>query len=133
MCLFVFLKQYYTEKNYRQVDSPQRPLLYVPKYIQSNQKGSLYRYTIFLLSVRWHKHMPKLDSMRWFSHRRSLSPPGGHAMVSSVAACCNGDDSAVFSFFLSLVTLTFDLRPQIRTRTRFLYTAPNRQVSSSYV
>jgi len=26
--------------------------------------------------------------MRWFSHRRSLSPPSGHAMVSSVAACC---------------------------------------------
>jgi len=27
--------------------------------------------------------------------------------------------------------LTFD--PQIRTRARFLYNAPNRQVSSSYV
>jgi len=26
--------------------------------------------------------------MRWFSHRRTSSPPGGHAMVSSVAACC---------------------------------------------
>jgi len=30
----------------------------------------------------------KLDNMSWFSHRRSPSPPGGHAMVSSVAACC---------------------------------------------
>jgi len=26
--------------------------------------------------------------MRWFSHRRSLSPPGGHAMISSVVVCC---------------------------------------------
>jgi len=26
--------------------------------------------------------------MRWFSHRRSLSLPAGHAMVSSVAPCC---------------------------------------------
>ena len=49
----------------------------------------------------------ELDTMRWFFHP---SPPGGHAMVSSVAACCvrptthalpcivNGDDSAVFRF-----------------------------------
>jgi len=67
--------------------------------------------------------------MRRCSHRRSPSPPGGHAMVSSVAAYCvrptahallctvNGDDTAVF---LSLVTLTFD----IRTWLRFLYNAP---------
>jgi len=26
--------------------------------------------------------------MRWFSHRRSPSPPSSHAMVSSVAVCC---------------------------------------------
>jgi len=57
--------------------------------------------------------------MRWFSHRRNLSIRAGHAMVSSVAACCvpptaqallcivNGGDSAVFRFFL--VTLTFEL------------------------
>jgi len=49
--------------------------------------------------------------MHWFSHRHSSSPPGGHAMVSSVAACCvrpvNRDDSAVFRF-LSLVTVTFE-------------------------
>jgi len=32
---------------------------------------------------------------------------------------------------LSPVTLTFDL--DIRTRVRFSYSAPNRQVSSSYV
>ena len=67
------------------------------------------------------KFRPKLNSMRWFSHRRSPSPPGSHAMVSSVAACCvqsnygarptvNEDDSVVFRF-LSLVTLTFDLWP----------------------
>jgi len=61
--------------------------------------------------------------------------------VSFVAACCvppsylhalvctvNADDSAVFRF-LSLVTLTFDLR----TREGFLYNVPNRQVWSSYV
>jgi len=56
----------------------------------------------------------QLDSMRWFSHRRSPSTPGGHAVVSSVAACCvrptaqtvlcivSWDDSALFRF-LSLV------------------------------
>jgi len=55
--------------------------------------------------------------MRWFSHRRSPTPPGRHAMISSAAAYClatahallcivNGDDSAVFRFFLSPVTLT---------------------------
>jgi len=70
------------------------------------------------------------------------SPLGGHAMVSSVAAYCiwqrvhallcivNGDDSAVFRF-LSLMTLTFDL--DIRTQARFVYSAPNCQVSSSYI
>jgi len=80
--------------------------------------------------------------MRWFSHRRSPSPPGGRAMVLSVAACCvwptahavlcivNGDDSPLFRF-LSLVTLTFDLG--FRNWARFLYSAPNCQVSSSYV
>jgi len=57
-----------------------------------------------------------------FSHRRSPSPPGAHAMVSSVAACCarlimhfQWDDSAVFRFFvpgdldLWPITLTFEL------------------------
>jgi len=34
-------------------------------------------------------------------------------------------------FFVFLVTLTFDL--DIRTRARFVYSAPNCQVSSSYV
>jgi len=64
----------------------------------------------------------ELDSMRWFSHRRTPSPPGGHTMVSSVATCCvrptahallcivNVDDSAAFHC-LSLVTLTIDLWP----------------------
>jgi len=82
-----------------------------------------------------------LDSMRWLSHRRCPSPPGRHAMVSSVAACyvlrapyglatahallctVSGDDSAVFCFFLSLVTLTLDF--DLRTRARFLYSVPN--------
>ena len=80
-----------------------------------------------------YRPMDKLDSMRWFSHWRSPSPPGGHSMVSSVVACCvqptthallctsNGDDSAVFHF-LSLVTLTCNL--DIRTQARFLYDAP---------
>jgi len=36
-----------------------------------------------------------------------------------------------FFVFLSPVSLTFDL--DIRTPTRFLYNAPNRQVSSSCV
>jgi len=31
---------------------------------------------------------PELDSMRWFSHQRSPSSQGGHAIVSSDAACC---------------------------------------------
>jgi len=82
----------------------------------------------------------KLDSMRWFSHRHSLSPPGGHAMVSSVAACCVRAYGARLAmhcqwtmtrqfFDFSLMTLTFDL--DIRTRARFIMLT--RQVSSSYV
>jgi len=35
-----------------------------------------------------HKQIDTVRSMRWFSNRRSPSPPSGHAMVSSVAACC---------------------------------------------
>jgi len=54
-------------------------------------------------------------------HCRHPVTPSGHTMVSSVAACCvrpglcivNGDN--------------------IRTRARFLYIAPNRQVSSSII
>ena len=38
-----------------------------------------------------------------------------------------------FVVFLSLVTLTLTFDPQIQTWVRFLYSAPNRQVSSSYV
>jgi len=62
--------------------------------------------------------------MRWFSRRRSPSPRGGHAMVSSVAACCvrrsysaryyalsMGMTQQFFLFFLFLVTLIFDLWP----------------------
>jgi len=65
-------------------------------------------------------------------------------MVSSVAACCVQPSYdarptmrcqwgllSSFSFFLSLVTLTFDL--YLRTRARFLYNVPNRQVWSLYV
>jgi len=65
----------------------------------------------------------QLDSMRWFSHRRSPSPPGGHAMVSSVAAFAYGlrrtpyyalsmgMTPQVFAFvpgYLDLWHLTFD-------------------------
>jgi len=39
--------------------------------------------------------------------------------------------SAALSTFLSLLTLTFDL--DIQTQARFLYNAPNCQVSSSYI
>ena len=55
----------------------------------------------FILSV-------KLDSMRWFSHRRRTG--GRH-----------------FVLFLFLMTLIFDLYARIRTRARFLYSAPSRQ------
>jgi len=68
----------------------------------------------------------QLDSMCWFSHRRSLPPLGGRVMVSSVAACCvyrlvtahallcvdNKGDSAVFRFCTWRpwpLTLTFEL------------------------
>jgi len=37
---------------------------------------------------RTDKQTDTVRSMRWFSNRRSPSPPSGHAMVSSVAACC---------------------------------------------
>ena len=67
--------------------------------------------------------------MRWFSHRRSPSPPGGtqwyrlllraaysldtaHALLFIV----NTDDSAVFRFFLTLKT--FDI--ELWTRETFL-------------
>jgi len=36
----------------------------------------------------WKYHKFWLDSMCRFSHRRSPSPLGGHAVVSSVAVCC---------------------------------------------
>jgi len=81
-----------------------------------------------------HQHslsFSKLDSMRWFSHRRSPSPPGGHAMVSSVAACCIWPSYSAcpavhcqwgwlssISFFV--LGLTFDLQ----TFARFLYSVP---------
>jgi len=68
------------------------------------------------------KQLLILDSMRWFSHQRSPSPPGRHATVSSVAACCVRPSYGArptmhcqwgwlgsFSF-LSLVTLTFELQ-----------------------
>jgi len=63
------------------------------------------------INVHFQPSVNQLDSMRWFSHRCSPSPPGGHATVLSVATCCvrptahallcivNGDDSAVFRFF----------------------------------
>jgi len=59
--------------------------------------------------------------MRWFSHRRRT----GEGLRT------RGRLSNKMPHFLSPVTLTFDL--DIRTRARFLYSAPNRQVSSSYV
>jgi len=78
--------------------------------------------------------------MKLDTHRRSPSP---RAATQCIVCCCvlraayglatahallciaNGDDLAIFRF-LSLVTLTFDLI--IRTRARFLYNVPNRQV-----
>jgi len=77
-------------------------------------------------------------------HCRYAVTPGGHTMESSAAACSvqptaySSPYHALslgmtqhFFVFLSLVTLIFDLH--IRTRARFLYSAPNRQVSLSYV
>ena len=64
------------------------------------------------INVHFQPSVNQLDSMRRFSHRCSPSPPGGHATVLSVATCCvrptahallcivNGDDSAVFRFFV---------------------------------
>jgi len=74
----------------------------------------------------------QLDSMRWFFHRRSPSPPGGTQWYRlAVAACCtrpsygarptrllcivNWDESAVFRFIVPddlepwPLTLTFEL------------------------
>jgi len=69
------------------------------------------------------------------------TPPGSHEMGPSAAAVCclqrahtihaNPGGALALSAFLSLVTLAFD--PQIQTRARFLYSALNSQVSSSYV
>jgi len=73
---------------------------------------------ILLKCLFLQKYTIKLDSMRWFSHRRSLSPLGGHAMVSSVAAWCVQPSYGArptmhckwgWLSFLSLVTMTFEL------------------------
>ena len=71
-----------------------------------------------------------------FSHRRSPSPPDGtqwYRLLLRVACCVyglatahsilcivKGDDSAVFRFFLFLVTLTFDL--DLRTGAKIFCT-----------
>ena len=86
----------------------------------------------------------KLDSMRWFSHRRSPTP---RAARNGIVCCCvlrmaqlrrtpycalsMGMTQQFFFRFLSLVTSTFDL--DLRTRATLLYIVPNRQVWSSYV
>jgi len=76
-------------------------------------------------------------------HFRHPVTPGGHTMDSSATACSvrptahaspyhalsTGMNQHFFVFVR--VTLTFDLDNW--TRARFLYNAPNRQVSSSYV
>jgi len=51
--------------------------------------GLLHRATITSNNSKWDGHNCKipLHSMRWFSHRHGPSPPGGHAIVSSVATC----------------------------------------------
>jgi len=67
----------------------------------------------------------QLDS--WFSHRRNPSPPGcmqwyhlllraayGLATAHALLCIVNGDDSPAFRF-LSLVTLTFELRQDFCT------------------
>jgi len=75
----------------------------------------------------------KLDSMRWFSHRRNPSPPGGTQWYRLVLRAaygtrptmhCQWDDSAVFRFCPWWPwPLTFDL--DLRNRARFLYNVPN--------
>jgi len=80
----------------------------------------------------WHKQTRQHALI--FSPSQPVTPER-HAMVSFVAACCvslatahtllctvNGDDSSVFRF-LSLVTLTFD----VRTWVRLLYSVPNQR------
>jgi len=123
---------------------------------QSSQKLTTFCKSHYNV-VLWKK--AKLDSMCWFSHRRiraredcsrqnrtqaAVNVHCRHPRRPHNGVCCcvqrtaysarvalpctvNGDDSAVFCS--QWVTLTFDT--QIRTRARFLYIAPNRQVSSS--
>jgi len=58
--------------------------------------------------------------------------PAAHAVCSErIPLACTQGVSAVLSAFFVPVTLTFD--HDIQTRASFLYNAPNRQVSSSYV
>ena len=74
---------------------------HLPKFSRSNRREQMtpkFKTTCMPLFVIWIHSMfekakswpchTQLDSMCWFSHRRSPSPPGGYAMVSSVAACC---------------------------------------------
>ena len=81
--------------------------------------------SIPLTAVVPHGNNRKLDSMRWFLHR--LRTGGRHSLRPRGPLPKN---AALFRF---IVAGDFDLWPPIRTRTRFLYSVPTRQVSSSYV
>jgi len=88
--------------------------------------------TCWWIKIFWRK----LDSMRWFSHRRSQSPPGGaqwYRLLLHAACCvrssygarpsmhCQWGWLSSFSFFvpgdlgLWPLTLTFELRPDFCT------------------
>jgi len=81
----------------------------------------------------------KIIHQTYTARKRPKTAPGSHETGPSAAAArwlqrahaMRTHPGVSASEFLSLATLTFDF--DIRTRTRFLYNAPNRQVSSSHV
>ena len=81
-----------------------------------------------LLPNGWMDQDASWAARQWY--RLLLLAVYGLATVHALLCIVSGDDSAVFCF-LFMVTLAFDL--DLRTRARFLYSAPNRQVSSSYI
>ena len=86
--------------------------------------------------------------MHWFSHLRRTTgrhncityllsdavawPIAMPATPTSVCWCCAYSDSATTTFW-GIGAQGWGLWPQIRTRARFLYNAPNHQLSSFYV
>jgi len=110
-----------------------RTLLYRPlwSYASKRLKTAVNHTSpvIYSLYFRFARFI-KLDSMRWFSHQLSPSPPGGTQWYRVLLRASYRGWLSSFSFFMP-GDIDFDL--DLGTRERFLYDVPNRQVWSSYI